>query len=134
MKTKFILALILTLAFGAFVAAEARTKQQQKVQIHKQKKFSRSNLTIKFVSLEEDSRCPEGTNCIWAGNAKIKVEISNRGRNKQAFEMNTNLGSKGVTYDGYQIELIELTPVPRQNVRINKNGYVATFAVSRLTR
>lgn len=134
MKTKFILALILTLAFGAVLAVEAQTIQQQKVQIHKQKKFSRSNLTVKFVSLEEDSRCPVGTNCIWAGNAKIKVEISNRGRNKQTFEMNTNLGAKGATYDGYQIELVSLIPAPRKNVRINKNGYVATFAVSRLTR
>ena len=135
MKTTFILALILTLAFGAIFAVEAQTRQQQqKVQIHKQKRFSRSNLTVKFVSLIEDSRCPVGTNCIWAGNAKIKVEISNRGRNKQTFEMNTNLGAKGATYDGYQIELIDLKPVPANNVRINKNGYFATFAVSRLTR
>ena len=134
MKTKFILALILTLAFGAIFAVEAQTRQQQKIQIHKQKRFSRSNLTVKFVSLVEDSRCPIGTNCIWAGNAKIKVEVSNRGRNKQTFEINTNVGPKGATYNGYQIELVAFTPVPKENIRINRNGYVATFAVSRLTR
>ena len=134
MKTKLILALILTLAFGSFVAVEAQTRQQQKVQIHKQKRFSRSNLTVKFVSLVEDSRCPIGTNCIWAGNAKIKIEVSNRGRNKETFEVNTNLGPKGATYDGYQIELVDLTPVPRENIRINRNGYVATFSVTRLQR
>ena len=134
MKTKLMLTLILTLAFGAGLAVEAQTGQRQKIQIHKQKRFSRSNLTVKFVSLVEDSRCPVGTNCIWAGNAKIKVEISNRGRNKQTFEMNTNLEPKGATYDGYQIELIDLTPVPKENIRINRNGYVATFAVNRLTR
>ena len=133
MKTKFILALILTLAFGAIFAVEAQTGQQQKVQIHKQKRFSRSNLTVKFVSLIEDSRCPVGTNCIWAGNAKIKIEVS-KGRNKETFEVNTNLGPKGATYNGYQIELVALTPVPKEKIRINKNGYVATFAVSRLTR
>ena len=134
MKTKLILALILTFAFGSFMTVEAQTRQQQKVQIHKQKRFSRSHLTVKFVSLVEDSRCPIGTNCIWAGNAKIKIEVSNRGRNKQTFEVNTNLGPKGATYDGYQIELVDLTPVPKENIRINRNGYVATFAVSRLTR
>ena len=134
MKTKIILALILTLAFGAIFAVEAQTRQQQqKVQIHKQKRFSRSNLTVKFVSLVEDSRCPIGTNCIWAGNAKIKIEVS-KGRSKKTFEVNTNVGPKGATYDGYQIELIDLKPVPANNVRINKNGYIATFAVSRLTR
>lgn len=133
MKNKFILAIILTLAFGGLTMIEAQNRQQQKVQIHKQKKFSRSNLTVKFIELVEDSRCPEGTTCIWAGNAKITIEVS-KGRNKETFEVNTNLGPKGATYDGYAIELIALTPVPKENIRINKNGYVATFAVSRLTR
>lgn len=134
MKTKFILVLILSLAFGAFLTVEAQTKERQKIQINKQKKFSRSNLTVRFVSLEEDSRCPEGTNCVWAGNAKIKVEISRNGRNKQTFEMNTNTGAKGASYGGYAIELISLTPIPKENIRINRNSYIATFAVSRLMR
>lgn len=133
MKTKLILALLLTFVFGTIQIIEAQSRQQQKVQINKQKKFSKSNLTIKFVSLVEDSRCPEGTDCVWAGNAKIKIEVI-KGRAKETFEINTNLGPKGATYDGYSIELISLTPVPKENIRINRNGYVATFTVSRLTR
>ena len=133
MKTRFILAMILTLAFGSFIAAEAQTKERQKVQIQKQKRFSRSNLTVRFVSLVEDSRCPVGANCVWAGNAKIRIEVG-KGRNKKSFEVNTNVGPKGAIYNGYQIELLALTPVPKENIRINRNGYVATFAVSRLTR
>ena len=133
MKTKLVLALLLTFIFGTIQITEAQSRQQQKVQINKQKKFSRSSLTIKFVSLIEDSRCPEGTNCVWAGNAKIKIEVI-KGRAKETFEINTNLGPKGATYDGYSIELISLTPVPKENIRINRNGYVATFTVSRLTR
>lgn len=133
MKTKLILALLLTFLFGTIQIIEAQSRERQKVQINKQKKFSRSNLTIKFVSLIEDSRCPEGTNCVWAGNAKIKIEVS-KGRAKETFEINTNLGPKGATYNGYAIELISLTPVPKENIRINRNGYVATFVVSRLTR
>ncbi|MEO6588136.1 MAG: hypothetical protein ABIP06_02300 [Pyrinomonadaceae bacterium] len=134
MKTKLFLLLVLMLAFSGLFAAQAQTRQEQKVQIHKQKNFSRSKLTVRFVSLVEDSRCPKGTQCIWAGNAKIKIEVSNRGRNKEMFEINTNTGAKGATYDRYQIELLDLIPVPASNVRINKNGYVATLAVTRLTR
>ena len=133
MKTKLILALLLTFIFGAIQTIEAQNREQQKVQINKQKKFSRSNLTIKFVSLIEDSRCPEGTNCVWAGNAQIKIEVSKSGK-KEIFEVNTNLGPKGATYNGYAIELISLTPVPKENIRINRNGYMATFVISRLTR
>jgi len=133
MKTKLVLALLLTFVFGTLQTIEAQTGEQQKVQINKQKKFSKSNLTVRFVSLIEDSRCPKGANCVWAGNAKIKIEVGNGGK-KETFEVNTNLGPKGSTYNGYSIELISLTPVPKQNIRINRNGYVATFAISRLTR
>lgn len=134
MKIKLFLALILTLAVGGLFTVEAQSGQQQKVKINTQKKFSRSNLTVRFVELIEDSRCPKGTQCVWAGNAKIKIEVSNRGRNRQVFEVNTNVGPKGATYEGYAIELLDLIPVPANNVRINRNGYVATFAVSRLKR
>ena len=133
MKTKFLLTTILLLAFGCFVAAEAQTEQLLEIQIHEQKTFSRSNLKIKFVSLIEDSRCPIGTNCVWAGNAKIKIEIS-RGKSSKTFELSTMLEPKSATYKGFQIKLVSLTPVPGENIRINRNGYVAALAVSRLTR
>lgn len=135
MKTKIILALILTLAFGGLMSVQAQPqRQQQKVQINKQKKFSRSGLTVRFVELVEDSRCPKGTQCVWAGNAKIKVEVKRNGSAAEIIELNTGANDKSARYDGLLIELIELTPEPANNIRINRNGYVATIAVSRLTR
>jgi hypothetical protein len=35
--------------------------------------------TIKFVEVLEDSRCPKDVTCIWAGRAKILVEITSEG-------------------------------------------------------
>lgn len=130
MKIVLILFLLLTNVFGVFQTAEAQTGERQKIQVNKQKTLLKSKLTIKFLSLVEDSRCPEGTRCIHAGNAQIKIEVSKRGA-KETFELNTNTGAKSATFDGYAIELISLTPVPKENIRINRNGYVATFAVSR---
>lgn len=131
MKIKPVLFLLLTFICGTVKFSAAQSREQQKIQIHKQKKFSKSNLTVRFVSLVEDSRCPSGANCVWAGNAKIKIEISKE-KAKETFEVNTNLGPKGANFEGYAIELTSLTP--KENIRINKNGYVATFVVSRLTR
>ena len=104
------------------------------VRVGKQKKFSRSKINVKFVSLVEDSRCPEGTNCVWAGNAKIKVMISRGSGAGETFEINTNLGAKGATFGGYAINLTDLTPTPKADVKINANSYTATFAATRLTR
>lgn len=133
MKLLF-LSLILTLAFGALVQTNAQTAQKINVLVGKQKKASRSKIAVKFVSLIEDSRCPDDVNCIQAGNARIKVTVSKPGSAPVTFEANTNLGAKGDTYEGYAIYLIDLTPIPSANVRINRNAYAATFSISRLSR
>jgi hypothetical protein len=133
MKTIF-LSLILMLVFGSVLQAEAQTAERVALRVGKQKKLSRSKLTIKFVSLVEDSRCPKGTNCVWAGNATIKVKVSNARGESQIFELNTNLGAKGDTLGGYAINLESLTPHPATNIRIDKNGYTATFSVKKLSR
>ena len=31
--------------------------------------------TVRFVEIVEDSRCPEGVECVWAGRAQIRVEV-----------------------------------------------------------
>lgn len=36
------------------------------------------NHSIKFVEVLEDSRCPENTTCIWAGRARVLVEVSEK--------------------------------------------------------
>ena len=130
MKTLF-LSLILALVFGSALTAEAQTTQQISVRVNKQKKVSRSKLMIKFVSVE-DSRCPQDVECIWAGNAKVTIKVTNRKGVSKTFELNTNLEPKAVTFDGYEIKLRDVTPYPRSNIRIDKNGYTATFSVRKV--
>ncbi len=133
MKLFVYFAMLFTIVFGAFQTAEAQSVQRASIKINNQKRFSQSKLTVKFVSLVEDSRCPQGVDCIWAGNAKIKVEISN-GRSRETFEINTNVGARGAQFGGYAINLTELTPYPRANARLNRYAYKATFEIRRLTR
>lgn len=133
MKTIF-LSLILTLVFGGALSAQAQRSQTLRVRVNQQKSLVRDNLKIRFVSLIEDSRCPEGTRCVWAGNAQIRVRITDARGRSQVFEMNTNTGAKGASFGGYAVNLIDLQPQLRENVRINRNAYTATFSVNRLTR
>jgi len=129
MKTLF-LTLILTLTFGSFQFAKAQTNQTVKVQINQQKTIAKSKLTIKFISLVEDSRCPTNANCVWAGNAKIQIKVS-KGKESKTFELNTKLEPKIVMFAGYEIKLTDLNPKPATNIRISRNGYTATFSISR---
>ncbi len=130
MKALIFLSFFLTLCFGGSVQSNAQNSQTARVQINSQKRLSKSRLTISFVELVEDSRCPTDTNCIWAGNAKIKIRLTKSGKPAKTVELNTNPGNTAV-FGGYKFQLKALTPQPATNIRINRNGYVATISVSR---
>jgi hypothetical protein len=125
--------LLLVLALGTVPTNASGRAETLRVQINKEKRFAKSKLSVRFVELIEDSRCPADTTCVWAGNAKIKVRVTRNGRS-QDLTLDTNGPHQGATAEGYSIKLMNLTPVPRSNVRIDRNGYVATFEAVKLSR
>jgi hypothetical protein len=126
---KTISALFLMFVFTSFL--QAQPTQKVTVQVNQQKTLAKSKITVKFVSLVEDSRCPTDAQCIQAGTAKIQVELKKVGTGTKTFEMNTSGKPKTVTFAGYTIQLIDVNPKPATNIRINRNGYTATFTVSK---
>lgn len=131
MKTLF-LVLISIFVFGGFIETQAQTKV--KLRAGKQKTATEDRLKIKFVSVTEDSRCPIGTNCVWAGNAKVQIKITNRRGESKTFELSTNGQPQAADFSGWYILLESLTPHPKVNLEITKNSYTATFSIKRLTR
>jgi len=124
----------LVFVFGSFQIIEAHDKQQLKLQVNQEKKISKSGVTVKFVSVLEDSRCPVDTNCIWAGNAKIQIKLRKSKSAWKTFELNSNSKPETITFEGYEIKLTDLNPKMRSNIRINRNGYIATFAINHQTK
>ena len=131
MRTLFF-SLILTLVFGIGSTVSAQRTQQVTVRVKQQTKIARGNLTIKFVELVEDSRCPKDANCVWAGNAKVTIRVTGRRGQSKTFDLNTNLPEKSARFDGYEITLGNVTPYPASNVRIDRNGYRASFTVVKI--
>ena len=129
---KAILFLLLTVVFGSFQIVYAQTNQQLELKINEQKTVENTKLTIKFVSVLEDSRCPEGVNCIQAGNAKVQIIIKKSKGASKTFELNTNGEQTDVLFEGYKIKFVGLTPTPNANIRINCNEYTATFEISKI--
>ncbi len=120
------------LVFAFAMTGLSQTPEYLTVKSGKQGIAKKSKLRIKFVSLVEDTRCPTDATCIWAGNAKIKVKISN-GQTSKEFEFNSNDGPKGDSFDGWAVYLEELTPYPKQGKAVIGH-YKAKFKVIRLTR
>ncbi len=122
------------LAISLVIVVSAQTGQAVSVCAGKQATAKQSGLKVKFIEVLEDSRCPTDVNCIWAGNAKIKIEVTNKGGGKKILELNTNSGSKGDQFDGWAIDLVALTPYPSTTTTIDAKDYVAKIVITRLQR
>lgn len=132
MKMKLFLALICTFIFGSLQTVQAQSEQQVRVQVNQTKRVFRNDLIIKLLSPVEDSRCAVDVRCVWAGNAKINVRLTNRRGSSKVFELNSGLKPQFVRFGGYEIRFVDLNPKMRSNIRINPNGYVATLEVTRI--
>ncbi|MBM2815535.1 MAG: hypothetical protein HW421_2297 [Ignavibacteria bacterium] len=107
-------------------------------------KIDDAGTQIIFDELLEESRCPEGAVCLWAGNAKIKLRIGipeMSSRQMDVFELNTNLDPKSYLYEPKiiseknhrtQIELVDLLPHPSLSKRMLRlEDYVATLLITK---
>ena len=131
MKT-LILTIIMLLGIGGIAAAQ--TTDTITLKPGQQKTTARAHLKIKFLNVVEDSRCPTDVNCIWAGNAKIKIRVTGLGSGPKTFELNTSMGPKGDQFDGWAINLESLTPAPKSGKTIRPKDYRARFTIVRLQR
>jgi len=95
-----------------------------------QKRVARGELTIKFVNVIEDSRCPVGVSCIQSGNARIQVKVTARGQTK-TMELNTDKDPKGDKLGTYAINLVKLAPLPMKDRKPGR--YTARLSIQRLS-
>ncbi|MDR6489280.1 hypothetical protein J2799_003819 [Chryseobacterium vietnamense] len=82
-------------------------------------KFLREyQMNVTFKGISEDSRCPEGANCIWAGVALAQVEVMGTSTRP----MTLNLASadyparnyhQSTEFNGYTITLQDIAPYPK---------------------
>ncbi len=105
------LILILAISILAATAGIAKDSDTISVRLGHSKAIDGGKITIKFLKIVEDSRCPMNARCIWAGNAKIRLSMT-KGRSFRSVELNTGTGVKTVTAYGYTFEIEDLTPWP----------------------
>lgn len=89
-----------------------------------------TGLTVRFVRLVSDSRCPANVTCIWEGDAEIEVELDLRGERSLA-RLHTHGGAQHPTeksVSGYRVRLVGLGPSPENPPRA-ESEFVATLVV-----
>ncbi len=86
-------------------------------------------LTLKFVSIDEDSRCPSGGQCAWAGQARITLRATKAGAEPTLLAF-TLYGAETAAYQGYSVQLLQLDPFPSVQHTPTPDEYRATLVIS----
>ena len=112
---------------GVSLNQEVTLKYGQTIDVKEEK------LKIKFVSVEEDSRCPQGEQCIRAGNGIITLSVTTANNKSTSVTLSTAGESQEFIYQGLGIRLVDLLPRPKSGVDLNHNDYVVTLKIYKQT-
>jgi hypothetical protein len=86
---------------------------------------------LAFTGARDDSRCPRGVTCVWAGDAVASIVV-HPGCYKEGckaasipLELHANLEPRSGEGWGMRVQLLALTPEPQAGVPIEPRRYVA---------
>jgi len=99
-----------------------------KLPVGKTVEIKTENILIQFDKVISDSRCPSGVTCVWAGEAKCVLRVT---QNQKTSEITiTQSGSSESTNSGfldtYQV-IFKLDPYPAVNQTIDPHDYILTM-------
>ncbi len=92
-----------------------------------------STLSLGFLAVPADSRCPSGPLilCVWEGDGAVQIAYAVGTGPSQPDTLHTTLDPKTVLFGGYAITLLELGPYPDSTEPIPQSRYAARFRVER---
>jgi hypothetical protein len=82
------------------------------------------------MSVQEDSRCPEGGQCIWEGNGKIELKLQQQDQPSVLVQLNTTREPRETVYQGYRIQLVSLNSYPSTKSVIKPSDFVVKLLLS----
>lgn len=128
----------LFLAFSACTKEEVEVAQMplaSKVELSFDTELTyQEGVKIKVTKVE-DSRCPQGTTCIWAGMAKVFFIITDKGVSKDSsVDFESKLVKTTVDLGGvkYEVEVSDVLPYPKNATEINQKDYKVSVTVKKL--
>jgi hypothetical protein len=127
---------LLLISGGSCASAAAITVKQQDHQIvlspGASQRIPETDLTLVFETVVEDSRCPVGTNCVWAGDAIVRLRVDSANSKPTSYMLHTNDGfEREVVHDGVRIRLSSLAPEPTADGRPRAEDYRVTLVIQR---
>lgn len=89
------------------------------------------DLSFRWLTLN-DSRCPTGITCVWAGQMIATIEVVHAAQEKLEVQLLRRAGREPEVLNafGYELRLKEVFPHPKKNITPDRRDYVMRFDIS----
>ena len=91
--------------------------------VHQTVQMTAENISVTFQEVLEDSRCPVDVTCIWAGLAKVSLQVAVSGQERE-LRLSTSPPENSAVFENYTFWLISVRPVPRSDQNIDSSAYL----------
>lgn len=126
----FSLVILMPLLSGCSSSLKASLDSQFTLAPGQSARIASEGMDIKFIGETQDSRCPTGVDCFWAGQVICNVELTKDG-NKNLVTLTESAGSglvTGYTFQNYKI-IFSVSPYPVAGKTIAKSDYRLSLTV-----
>lgn len=127
-----LLLLLLTVTLVACQSTSAPAPQaaslNQEIQLApgEQAAYQQQGLSVEFVRVVDDSRCPSDVTCVWAG--EVKVQLSTRVNSAEAVQHEITAGQQA-TVGELRLAVVKVQPDPISTRQISPEEYRVTLKV-----
>ena len=91
-----------------------------------------STTVVTLTDVSDDSRCPTGANCIWAGDATVTLRVQPATGAAETVALHINRAdARSATVAGLHFRLERLDPAPQVGRPIERVAYVAAIVISK---
>ena len=120
-------ALVACKSGGAAASRAASLDQEIQLAPNERAVFDSHGLTVEFVRVVEDSRCPTDLTCVWAG--EVKVQLSTR-IDATAAEQHEITAGQHATVGEFQLFVVKVEPERISTREISAEEYRVTLTVA----
>ena len=93
--------------------------------------FEAERLQIRFERVVSDSRCPKDAQCVWAGEAVIRLTATLPDASNKSIDVKASPTDTGTAVGSFRVSVNDLQPLPTVNGAVREADYRLTLTVAK---
>lgn len=114
-------------------AMTVKTGEPFRLTVGQSAQLASGQITMTFVEVAEDSRCPRGVECVWAGQVVVVLDVSENGQSSGPVKLTLSAARPAAMataqVGGHTVQLMDVAPYPQNGKQIAPADYTATLQV-----